>query len=264
MFTKNECGPGKIKRKGYRRKGYLRNEFTRGDGVHVPSTYVSASRVPSTCVKDMGKKGRGEKTLPTPGDEIHLSRYGYGIHKSQSERRKALRKASGDFNALSVLRRINLLRNFQPVPEIKKIFSKDVEYMKRYYARIKKQSQGGGGEVLNVNSHMNVQCQNAKCKTEVKDSRTIGGQQVIFRTLGPDDLRQLNLAVRGQVVGLTVDSKLCGYCAYELKGDAVQITSFWADKGCRTLLRKYVEGYFAKLGFKEVDFPSSMQMDLGK
>jgi hypothetical protein len=118
-----KCGPGEILRKGFKR-----NKFTRKDGTVVPTSYV-----PPTCVPDFGKVGRGRKTLPPPDNLIHLSAYGYSIHKPDSVRKEALRAAAKDYDVLPVLRRLNLLRNYQAIPENKEIFSRDVEFMKDMY-----------------------------------------------------------------------------------------------------------------------------------
>ena len=131
--NKTKCGPGEILRKGYKRKGYHRNEFTRQDGTVVPASYIPESTVPPTCVPDFGKVGRGKKVLPPLDDKLHLSTYGYSIHKSEPLRRAALRAAAKDNDILMVLRRLSLIRNYQPIPENKEIFTRDVEFMKDMY-----------------------------------------------------------------------------------------------------------------------------------
>ncbi|AUV58649.1 n-acetyltransferase [Bandra megavirus] len=136
----SECGPGEIMRKGYRRKGYQRRDYTR-NGQNIPGSYVSSAYVPPRCVKDMGKPGRGEKTLPIPGGDIHLTQYGYSVHKSDKERQEALREASHDYGELAILRRMNLIRNLQPVPENKEAMSRDVDYMSNLYAKFKKKHE---------------------------------------------------------------------------------------------------------------------------
>lgn len=158
----NKCGPGEIERKGYHRKGFLRNEFVRGNGTIVPASYISAVDVSPVCIKDQGKPGKGPKILPRPGDKIHLSRYGYGIDKPQAIRRAALEAASKDYNTLSVLRRLNLLRNYQSIPENKEIFSDDVEYMQKLYANIrgknpkfKSKNKQHGGNIFNESNESN-------------------------------------------------------------------------------------------------------------
>lgn len=115
------CGSGKIRRKSYTRKD-------------------SKKRIPSACVKDMGKPGKTPKSkrvLPEPGDKLHLSRYGYSTHKSDLERQKALMKATKDEPMLSVYRRLVLLSNYQSDQAAKKTMREDVEFMKAKYAQRK-------------------------------------------------------------------------------------------------------------------------------
>lgn len=226
-----QCGPGKILREGYHRKGYQRNEFERQDGTVVPATYVSAANVPPVCVKDTGRPGKGPKTLPKLGDKIHLTRYGYSIHKPESSRRAALRAASQDFNTLEVLRRLNLIRNYQAVPENKAIFSSDVEYMKKLYANIKKKDpanrQKGGVTVDEILEAINESddspitsddsidkidlpetktveekidiieskeiCRDGKCinNSIVYEAHNVNGRQVVYYTLTEKDIEQI-------------------------------------------------------------------------
>lgn len=145
----SKCGPGEILRKGYHRKGYERRSFERSDGTKVPATYVSDAYVPPTCVPDQGSKGYGPKTLPPLGMDIHLSNYGYSIHKPANERRAALKAATHDYSTLSVLRRLNLIRNYQAVPENKEKFSDDVKYLQRQYANTRR-SRPNDPELLSI------------------------------------------------------------------------------------------------------------------
>lgn len=137
-----KCEPGQIERIGYKKKAYKRRSYVRKDGIVVRASSVGQTSVPPVCIKDVGKPGKGPKTLPKLRDKLHLSKYGYAIHKPKNARRAALRAASKDFNTLEVLRRLNLIRNYQAVPENKAIFSKDVEYMKKLYA----EKQKGGAD----------------------------------------------------------------------------------------------------------------------
>lgn len=136
--TSKSCGPGQILRKGYTKKGYVRSAYQRKDGKIIPSAVIPTTKVPPTCVPDFGKPGHGRKTLPKPDDIVHLTKYGYSVHASDSQRHDALRAASRDYGTLTILRRLNLLRNYQAIPENKEIFSQDVEYMKQLYDPIRK------------------------------------------------------------------------------------------------------------------------------
>ena len=124
------CDSKKILREGYERKAYKRKN----------GTFVHAAYIKPTCVKDMGRPGKGPKTLPKPDKLIHLTNYGYSVHAPDKKREAALLAASKDYGILPILRRINLIRNYQAVPENKLIFSKDVDYMKKLYANAKKNS----------------------------------------------------------------------------------------------------------------------------
>ena len=68
------CPVGQIRRKAYRRK--------------------SGSRVKSRCIRDLGRPGRGPKTLPSIGKPGFLSSHGYALTKSVPSRQLALREAS--------------------------------------------------------------------------------------------------------------------------------------------------------------------------
>ena len=138
---KKECGEGEIMRKGFHRKGFQRRSFKRKDGTVVSPSYIPGAYVSPTCTKDMGKPGKGPKTLPRPDDLVHLTKYGYSIRQSETNRRAALREASRKNGTLLVLQRLNLLRNYQPVPENKEIFTDDVEFMKEMYAKEKAKRQ---------------------------------------------------------------------------------------------------------------------------
>lgn len=220
--SKNNCGLGKIEKVGYHRKGYQRKGYIKKDGSVIPPTYVSAANVEPTCIKDMGKPGKGPKTLPKPNGYIRLSKYGYAIHKSKNQRRAALRAATKDYNTLAVLRRLNLLRNFQAIPENKEIFSNDVEYMKKLYSKIRRTksknkslTQNGGDnddddnnndnndnnnndndnkqsdiEITTKISKSQVCNKNGICKIKnvIYESHVVDGKQIIFYTLDEDDI----------------------------------------------------------------------------
>ncbi|MEM0353984.1 MAG: hypothetical protein QXW79_00245 [Thermoplasmata archaeon] len=138
MGGRKKCGPGEILKIGYKRRAYYRKPYVRKNGTHVTGTWIPESEVKPSCIRDLGKVGKGPKTLPKLDSLIHLSDYGYAIRKSAPERHAALRRAARDTNPLLVLKRLNLIRNYQPIPEIKQIFSRDVDYMKRLYANYRK------------------------------------------------------------------------------------------------------------------------------
>lgn len=224
-----KCEPGQIERIGYKRRPYKRRSYVRRDGIVVRTSNVGQTSVPPVCIKDVGKSGKGPKTLPKLRDNLHLSKYGYAVHKPDNVRRAALRAASRDFNTLEVLRRLNLIRNYQAVPENKEIFSEDVEYMKKLYAPMRKsrRKQKGGAEEDNIESDdietatedetedetsesdnvvdninlpekeetasvfvENKVC-NGKCKSSVSEVHSVNGKKIIYYTLGNEDIDQI-------------------------------------------------------------------------
>lgn len=138
-MTTKKCKKGYILREGYVRKGHVRKGSTKGKRK---GSYVDKTKVPPSCVPDKGKKGKTkkkDKILPKLDEKVSLSAFGYSIHKSDASRQLALRKASDapKSNPLKVLRRLNLIRNYQADENAKKIMSEDVEYMKEQYAKFK-------------------------------------------------------------------------------------------------------------------------------
>ena len=118
------CPKGKIQRDAYTRRN------SKGNLI----------KVDKTCVPDKGKPGKtpeSQKVLPEPGDLISLSKYGYSTSKGVQSRHDALIAATRDFDNLKILRRLNLLRNYQSDAAAKERMSDDVEFMKRTYARSK-------------------------------------------------------------------------------------------------------------------------------
>lgn len=210
-----KCKSGEILKDGYVRKAHKRNEYKRSNGVVVKSSRVPETHVAATCVKDTGKPGKGPKILPKLNDNLKISKYGYSIHKSEPVRRAALREASRDNDTLEVLRKLNLIRNYQSDKKNKEIFSKDVEYMKKLYAKSKKQRGGdndlidneliSSDDIITVNLPENRKikidtvissdevCDDDKCTTtnNVYETHTIDNTEVIFRTIKKSDSEQI-------------------------------------------------------------------------
>jgi hypothetical protein len=113
-----DCPRGKIVREGY-----------------VKLLDDEEVEVPPTCVKDTGRKGKGEK-IPVVLEESVLADLGYsGIKKlSAAERRKALKKAiwQGE-NALSLFRRLVYIAtlNKNKDPELFKRLRSDALWIKK-------------------------------------------------------------------------------------------------------------------------------------
>ncbi len=76
-----------------------------------------------------------EKVLPKIGKDIELGKFGYGVHKSELVRRKALRDASRKYGDLPVLRHLVLINNYQADKVSKSIMKSDIEYLKLRYKK---------------------------------------------------------------------------------------------------------------------------------
>ena len=115
----NSCPSGQIKRKSYITK----------NGI----------KVNSICIKDRGYPGHGPKTLPPIDKNLSLTKFGYNLHNNDNIRHKALIEASKKYSILSVLQRINLIRNYSKSTPINyDILTKDLDYLKKLYKSSKK------------------------------------------------------------------------------------------------------------------------------
>ena len=132
----SKCQPGKILRKASVKKSHTR---TLKSGKKVS---VKQSRMPSTCVEDVGAPGKGPKVLPPLGDDIHLSNFGYSLKDTKQSRQQSLKKASKKHGTLKVLKRTNLIANYSSWnPENFKKLRQDVEFLKDEYAQEKQMSR---------------------------------------------------------------------------------------------------------------------------
>ena len=149
-----KCPKGKIVRRSYNKKGYVRKSFSRHSkktkrSSKVKGTYVSRTRVPATCVPAKGayakqhgtRRPASKRTLPKPGKELELGKYGYNTHETDAKRHIALDKASKAENPLAILRRVNLLRNYQTKGHAKDTMAKDVKYLSKRYKEWKKKNE---------------------------------------------------------------------------------------------------------------------------
>jgi hypothetical protein len=120
------CPKGKILRKGSKVAGY-----TRSDGTVVKSYYRKA-----ICVKDTGKPGKTkakDKVLPVP-KKGNLSQYGYKNVKNLStiKRHQALKKAINEEGPTPIIKRLNLIANYNKNtnPKFYKILRDDIMWIK--------------------------------------------------------------------------------------------------------------------------------------
>lgn len=118
------CPPGKIRRAGYTRKAYRRSDGTR----------VAEARVPASCIKDLGKPGKGKRlfTLKKGG----LSKYGYSLSEIQDVRHSALIKAMEDGVSTGYLwKRLNAIEilNRNTNPKTAEKIKSDMEWLRSKY-----------------------------------------------------------------------------------------------------------------------------------
>lgn len=74
--------------------------------------------------------------LPQPNKRYSLRKYGYSVSKADKTRKTSLKKASKDYGAVPVIRRLNLARNLQSdetSSKAKNIMAKDVKWLSDQY-----------------------------------------------------------------------------------------------------------------------------------
>lgn len=273
--SSKKCKKGEIEKSGYDRRGYKRQSYISKFGIRVPSTYIAPTYVAPTCIKDVGKPGKGPKTLPKLDSNIHLTKYGYNIHKSENRRHNALRLASKDFGLLPVLRRINLIRNYQANQDIKNIFSQDVEYMKKMYSKYKKKQQRGGNIQNIVESKYEIKktCTNNTCKivNYVYESHMIDDNQIVYSTLGKNDIDDIYNTSKllcditrdsiedmidddnSYIIGIKFNDVLKGFYNYKIiDNSTVEIRYLCVEKGYNTALSKFIKGFFDKNKYENI------------
>lgn len=259
-----ECPKGKIMRIGYTRK--------------------NGTVIEPTCIKDMGKPGKGDNILPKLKGDLHLGQYGYAVHKTAESRRQALRKASKDNDTLEVLRRLNLIRNYSQNSRNKEIYNADVEYMKGYYAKVKKRKtkkmRGGNLDDIQTSdeyiSREKLCGSDGKCTVDVFVSEThfIDGKEITFQTLQPSEktvkdinrlnpkliytqkyLKQISEEKQSNIIGIIVDDKLEGYFIYTpMKNLKIFIDDFIANPGYRTSLYTFMEKFMRSNNYGIVSY----------
>ena len=96
------CASNKVCKAGYIKKGYIRKDGTK----------VKGSLVKPVCIKDLGKTGKGPKTLPPiPKKDVGmLSGLGYKLKESAEKRDKSLKKAVKKYGKGKVVKKLNYVR----------------------------------------------------------------------------------------------------------------------------------------------------------
>jgi len=139
------CPPGKIRRVASRVRAYSRKGYTRSDGTRVKAASVRSLRRGSACVPDKGKPGRtpkSQRVLPKIGKPGLLRNQGYDTDKPAAARQVSLLKAANQKGetVLSVLRHLNLARNYQADAKAKAAMSADIKFLS---AELRRSKSGG-------------------------------------------------------------------------------------------------------------------------
>jgi hypothetical protein len=89
----------------------------------------SMKRSPKKSMKRSPKKSK----VRIPVMKGKLSKYGYHVHDLQTKRYKSLERATKEYGALSVFKKLNVLVTFNKNvhPELSKKFKKDREWVKK-------------------------------------------------------------------------------------------------------------------------------------
>jgi hypothetical protein len=122
----SKCRPGYIRRRSYSKRHWKSGK---------------KFKVPSSCIKDRGLKGKGPYILPRPTPGL-LTQYGYSHIKSltKSERRHALRKAIKVHGHNKIIKHLNLIANYihRTNPTVYKLFKRDQRWISKMYKKSKK------------------------------------------------------------------------------------------------------------------------------
>lgn len=111
-----DCPKGKILKNGYKTK---------------ESDKRKSYKVKPTCIKDLGKTGKGSKKFTIP-DVGLLENYGYTLSESSEKRHLSLKKTLKDNTPLSIFRRLNAFATLVKNTNLSNYrkFIKDRDYIK--------------------------------------------------------------------------------------------------------------------------------------
>jgi hypothetical protein len=120
------------KKRSMKKRGGAAKKCAKGMIRRSAYTKKSGVRVKSACVPDKGRPGKGGP-IKVSLDDKHLGKYGYSLKKSSSARRKAIQKAVKAKGALTVLRRLVVLRTYRKYNKKSADYvklDKDVKYLR--------------------------------------------------------------------------------------------------------------------------------------
>ncbi len=123
------------------KKGSKRSVSKKGSKRSVSKKGSKRSVSKKGSKRSVSKKG-SKNILPKISGNVHLSDYGYTLKNKEKSRKTSLKRASKEEGTLTTLRHLNLIRNYtKSVPKNYKKLSKDVEFLKKEYAK-EKRSKG--------------------------------------------------------------------------------------------------------------------------
>lgn len=135
LGTQKSCPEGQILRKPYvrrfstsiRKEGYT---VKRGNKTYKAFPKKTSTLVKASCIKDRGLPGSKPSIGPLrKGD---LSKYGYNVKISESDRHSALEKAVKEYGALGVYRKLDAVAKLsvRTAPGASKIFKADRDWIR--------------------------------------------------------------------------------------------------------------------------------------
>ena len=133
------CPPGQIRRRGYTRKfknSVKKTGYTvrRGGKTYIVKPTKAETHVASTCIKDLGKPGKGTTGKPIgPLRTGDLIKYGYSyLIRPDSARHVSLKKAVKAYGALKVYHKLDAVAKLsvRVAPEASKIFAIDRDWVR--------------------------------------------------------------------------------------------------------------------------------------
>lgn len=95
-------------------------------------TTKTGKKVSSTCIKDLGLKGKGPKVIP-PLKKGTITQYGYSSNDSDIKRHNALKKAVKGLNKSTVIHKLNAVAvlTANTNPQRSEIFKSDMEWVQQ-------------------------------------------------------------------------------------------------------------------------------------
>lgn len=119
-YSRKKCPKGSISRKGY---------------TYIKKSTGKKIKIKSSCVKSKGLRSKGIKTsrvLPNL-KKGSLTKYGYSISGSETERHIALKKALKAYGYSSVVKKLNAVKLLtkNTNPKNSKIYGKDLKWVQK-------------------------------------------------------------------------------------------------------------------------------------